>query len=439
MPRILVLLIATTLVTACADAPVPPGPVDEDGPPGAGVTRDPPPPSEPPPIPRTLTQDQILQADVNLPNGFVIRYYAQGLFRPRSLAEGDDGSVYVSTYPHVRGVEGPLHVLRDTDGDGRADSFRQIRNGFRNPNGIAYRRGTLFVVDEHQVFRIDDIEEQLEQPGDPIRVTATLIYDRLPSRDETDEATDVGHFWRYVEIGPDDKLYISVGTRWSFLVGEHTANDLNDDAIYSTIVRMDTDGSNVEIFADGVRNSMGLAFHPTTGDLWFTDNGASWPFNDPRFYDIPPDELNRASQPGLHFGFPYIHAKIPDPLIGDDAPDGIQFPVHGFEAHTAPLGLEFYVGSHFPERYRNGVFIAEHGTEPTTPAQSHQVDGDRVSFVVLDADGRSVDYEVFVGGMFNGSNAAYSRRPVDLLSLSDGSLLISDDRAGAIYRVTWEE
>ncbi|MDH3732222.1 MAG: PQQ-dependent sugar dehydrogenase, partial [Gemmatimonadota bacterium] len=350
-----------------------------------------------------------LEADFNLPDGFRIEEFARDVTRPRSLALGDDGTVYVGTYFFTAGLTSPVYALIDREGDYRVDEIREIRNGWGTPNGVDYHDGSLFVSNEHQVWRIDDIDSTLDNPQ------PHLLFDGLPTRAETAEATDVGHFWRYLRYGPDDRLYVPVGTRWSFLVGAHTANDLNDDWRYSTIVRMDPDGSNVEVFATGVRNSLGMDFHPSTGDLYFTDNGASWPFSDPRFYDIPPDEVNRATGPGQDFGFPYVHGRLPDPLIGASAPGGLVPPVYEFEGHTAPLGMRFYTGDMFPPEYQGAIFVAEHGTEPTTPTTSRsQVSGDRISVIRLGPDGTPNDYEVFASIVYN-SNSAYRRRPVDLL------------------------
>ena len=377
--------------------------------------------------------DALLNAQIDLPEGFKIAVYADGIVRPRSLALGDSGTVFVGTYFFTPGATSPVYALRDEDGDNKAERIIEIRNSFNTPNGIDYHDGALFISDEDRVWRIDDVEANLTNPN------PTLIYDGLPSRVETDSATVVGHFWRYLRYGPDDKIYITVGTRWSFLVGAHTANDLNDDWRYSTIVRLNPDGSGVEVFANGVRNSMGMDFHPETGDLYFTDNGASWPFEDPRFYDIPPDELNRATNADTDFGFPYIHGRLPDPLIGDDAPDGLTSPVHEFEGHTAPLGMRFYTGTMFPEEYRNAIFVAEHGTEASTPTTSRsQVSGDRISVIRLGPDGLPESYEVFADGFLTGTNATYTRRPVDLLVMADGSLLVSDDEEWVIYRIYYE-
>ena len=378
-------------------------------------------------------EEALLQSEIALPDGFEINIFARDIVRPRSMVLGDDGTVFVGTYFFTKGVTSPVYALRDLNGDGRSDYRREIRNGFNTPNGLAFKDGTLWIVDEDRVWRIDEVEQNLESPS------PRIIYSELPSRAETDEATNVGHWWRYMEYGPDDKLYIAVGTRWSFYVGAHTANDLNDDAVYSTIVRMSPDGTDLEIFADGVRNSIGMAFHPVTGDLWFTDNGPSWPFEHPDTYDIPPDELNRATGAGQHFGFPYVHGRLPDPLMGALAPPGVVEPQWEFKAHSASLGIEFYTGDMFPESYANVAFIAEHGTEATTPVFGvrSRIHGDRISLVRTDVNGAFESYEVFADGFLRDMNHNYTRRPVDLLVLDDGSLLISDDQAQMIYRVSY--
>ncbi|MEN8376664.1 MAG: PQQ-dependent sugar dehydrogenase [Gemmatimonadota bacterium] len=416
MRRSTAAVLALALAIGCGDDPPPAGP---DSSPDA--------PSDP--------DEALLQSEIELPAGFEITIFAKDVLRPRFMELGDDGTVYVGTYFFTRGVTSAVYALRDTDGDGRADFRRDIRNGFNSPNGLAYADGTLWIVDEDRVWRLDDIDNTLDAP------LPRVIFDGLPSRAQTDSATNVGHFWRQMTMGPDGRLYIAVGTRWSFLVGEHTANDLNDDPIYSTIVRLNPDGSGLEIFADGVRNSMGMDFRPGTGELWFTDNGPSWPFEHPNTYDIPPDELNRATAAGQHFGFPYIHGRLPDPLIGGDTPAGVIAPAHEFAAHSATLGIAFYTGQSFPARYRGGAFIAEHGTEATTPVfgVKSRIHGDRISFVTIDGAGAVTGYEVFAGGFLRNMNFDYARRPVGLLVLPDGSLLISDDQAHMIYRVSYVE
>ena len=378
-------------------------------------------------------EEALLQSEIELPDGFEINIFARGILRPRSMVLGDGGTVFVGTYFFTKGVTSPVYALRDVDGDGRSDLRTEIRNGFNTPNGLAFKDGTLWIADEDRVWRIDDVEQNLSRPSPQV------IYSELPSRAETEEATNVGHWWRYMTYGPDDKLYITVGTRWSFYVGAHTANDTDDDPVYSTIVRMNPDGTDVEIFADGVRNSMGMAFHPVTGDLWFTDNGPSWPFEDPDTYDIPPDELNRATGSGQHFGFPYVHGRLPDPLVGALAPQGLVGPEWEFKAHSASLGIKFYTGDMFPESYKNVAFIAEHGTEATTPVFGvrSRIHGDRISLARTNELGAFEGYEVFADGFLRDMNHNYARRPVDLLVLTDGSLLISDDQAHMIYRVSY--
>ncbi len=380
-------------------------------------------------VPQQNTEPRTLQDQISLPPGFHIEIWADNLVRPRSLALGDSGTVFVGTYFFTKGDTSPIYALRDTDNDHKADRVWEIRHNFGTPNGIDFHDGTLYVVDEHRVLRLPNIEASLDNP------TFEEIYRDLPSRAATDSATNVGHWWRYLVYGPDDKLYITVGTRWSILAGAHSANDIDDDPQYSTIVRMNPDGTDFEIFADGVRNSVGLAFHPTSNELWFTDNGPSWPFEDSRFYDIPPDELNRAPAPGLHFGFPYVHGNLPDWVSGSSAPNGTIPPAHEFLAHSATLGLEFYTGSAFPLEYHNQIFVAEHCTEATTPAPLEKLHGDRLSVIKLDDAGIVLSYEVFADGFRLGSNRDYTRRPVDLLVMPDGSLLVSDDQAWVIYRI----
>ncbi len=369
---------------------------------------------------------------VRLPPGFRIEEFAR-VTRPRSLALGDRGTVFVGTYYFTKGVTSPVWALPDADRDYTPDGVIEIAKGWGTPNGVDFHDGSLFVVDEDRVFRLDEVETRL-QAAVPV-----LIYSDLPSRAETEEATHLGHWWRYLRYGPDDRVYVSVGTRWSLEVGAHSLNDAVDQPRYSSIVSMSPDGSDFRVFATGVRNSMGMDFHPVTGELWFTDNGSSWPFSDPDFYDVPPDELNRATKPGQHFGFPWLHGRLPDPVSGGAAPAGTIPPVHEFAAHSATLGARFYTGSSFPARYHGALFVAEHGTEATTPIRTlDNVHGDRISVVFLDADGDPERYEVFADGFLTGTNATYSRRPVDLLILDDGSLLVSDDQAGAIYRIWYE-
>lgn len=397
---------------------------------GCGSDSDPVGSRNPPPPPTDLA------AQINLPPGFKIEAFASNITRPRSMALAEDGTVFVGSYFFTRGLTSPVYALRDTDGDFRVDEVHRLSNGFGTPNGVDYHDGTLYIVDEHRVVKVDDVLNHLDNP------TFITLNSTLPTRAETEQASVTGHWWRYLRYGPDDRIYVTVGTRWAILVGAHTANDLADPEMYSTIMRMNPDGSGLEVFADGVRNSMGMDFHPSSGDLYFNDNGASWPFQDSRFYDIPADEMNRASTAGMDFGFPYMHGFDADPLIGGSAPPGQEPPAHAYDAHTAPLGLRFYTGTMFPERYQGAIFVAEHGTEASTPARADLVDGDRISVMFLDGAGNVTSSEVFASGFFQGvsggGGTVYNRRPVDLLVLHDGSLLVTDDQAQAIYRISYD-
>jgi glucose/arabinose dehydrogenase len=235
-----------------------------------------------------------------------------------------------------------------------------------------------------------------------------LVFDKLPR--------DVHHGWKFIRFGPDGKLYVPIGAPCNIC----------DQAGYAVITRMNPDGSDREVFARGIRNTVGFTWHPATRELWFTDNGRDY-LGD----DAPPCELNVAPRPGLDFGFPYCHGKdIKDPEFGKLGDCGrITPPVQLLGAHVAPLAVKFYTGSAFPERYRNLVFIAEHGSWNRS-----EKSGYRITTVKLDGN-KAVSYEPFATG-FNRGNEVYGR-PVDLLLLDDGSFLVSDDQAGAIYRLSY--
>ena len=256
-------------------------------------------------------------------------------------------------------------------------------------------------------IRYDNIEATLENPPAPV-----VVNDKFPS--------DHAHGWKYIKFGPDGKLYVPVGMPCN------VCNKEGEDERYGTIMRMEPDGSQLEIFAKGVRNTVGFAWHPETGELWFTDNGRDW-LGD----DIPPDELNRAPRKGMHFGFPFCHGgDIPDPEFGrlrncsEFTPPEIKL-----GPHVAALGMTFYTGTMFPEEYRNQIFIAEHGSwNRKIPI------GYRVSLVRLE-NGKAVSYEPFADGWLQGL-AAWGR-PVDVLVMPDGALLVSDDKNNAIYRISY--
>jgi glucose/arabinose dehydrogenase len=277
------------------------------------------------------------------------------------------------------------------------------------PNGIAFRDGDLYIADIGRIFRLRDIEEHLDNPPEP-----ELLYDGLPS--------DRAHGWKYIDFGPDGMLYVPVGA---------PCNICNpDDPRYAAIHKMNPDGSDRTLVAAGVRNSVGFDWHPRTRELWFTDNGRDW-LGDNR----PPDELNRVSAEGAHFGYPYIHGTdVRDPEFYSAKPADLETtaPVQELGPHVAALGMHFYRGRHFPREYRGQIFIAEHGSwNRSTPI------GYRVTLVRLDGN-EARSYEVLASGWLEEDGDAWGR-PVDIFELPDGSLLVSDDKAGALYRITYTE
>ena len=254
-------------------------------------------------------------------------------------------------------------------------------------------------------MRYDRIEENLLDPPEPV-----TVYDKLP--------TERHHGWRYMAFGPDGKLYIGVGAPCNTC--------LSEDPVFASIIRINPDGTGREIFSRGVRNTVGFAWHPVSRELWFTDNGRDWLGN-----DLPPDELNRAPGRGLHFGYPFCHGKeTPDPEFGKGkkCPDYTP-PVQELAPHAAALGMIFYTGNQFPEEYRGAVFIAEHGSWNRNPPIGY-----RISVVKLKGN-RAASYTVFAKGWLRGKTAW--GRPVDIVQAPDGSILVSDDRGGVIYRISY--
>lgn len=339
---------------------------------------------------------------IGLPPGFSIDYYAEGVEGARSMALSPEGTLFAGS----RGA-GKLYAMTDRNGDNKADDVLVIAEGLDMPNGVAFRNGSLYVAEISRVLRYDDIEARLENPPDPVVVRGDFPADR-------------SHGWKYIKFGPDGKLYVPVGMPCN------VCNLEEEEERYGTMMRMEPDGSQPEIFARGIRNTVGFAWNPETGELWFTDNGRDW-LGD----DLPPDELNRAPVPGMHFGFPYCHGKdTPDPEYGEFR-NCSEFTAPEVELgpHVAALGMTFYNGSMFPEEYRNQIFIAEHGSwNRKIPI------GYRVSLVRLE-NGTPVSYEPFADGWLQG--LASWGRPVDVLVMPDGALLVSDDKNNAIYRISY--
>lgn len=347
------------------------------------------------------TEDPRLN-DIKLPPGFHISLFADTIDNARSLALGDKGTVFVGNRDGDK-----VYALVDDDNDGTADKKYILAKGLNMPNGVAFHKGALYVAEVNKIWRLDNIEDQLANPPQPI-----LVSDNYPS--------DKHHGWKYIAFGPDDKLYVPVGAPCNI------CDDNENDNRYASITRMNADGSGFEVFASGIRNTVGFAWHPQTKELWFTENG-----RDMLGDDTPPDELNNAPKPGMHFGYPYCHAgEIKDPEYGDRHPcTDFTPPVQKLAPHTAALGMKFYTGSMFPAEYKDQVFIAEHGSwnrsEPI---------GYRIMMVKLDGN-KAISYEPFAEGWLKNGKAW--GRPVDILQLKDGSLLVSDDFANVIYRISY--
>lgn len=338
--------------------------------------------------------------DITLPEDFSISVYAEGVTNARAMCWGDKGTLFVGSRS-----EGVVHALRDTNGDGKADEHVVIAEKLNMPVGVAFKNGSLYVSAVGQILRYDNIEDNLNMPPVPVVVT-----DAYP--------TEKHHGWKFIAFGPDDKLYVPVGAPCNIC--------LSEDPIYASITRINADGSGREIIAHGVRNTVGFDWHPETGELWFTDNG-----RDMMGDNVPDCELNRLAVEGSHFGYPFCHApNVTDPKFGDQRPcsDFVkEAAVMG--PHTAPLGMRFYTGDQFPDKYRNAIFIAQHGSwNRTTPI------GYRVMVAFPQPNGTATT-EVFAEGWLDGSSAW--GRPVDVLVAPDGSLLVSDDAADMIYRISY--
>ncbi|MDH3925655.1 MAG: PQQ-dependent sugar dehydrogenase [Xanthomonadales bacterium] len=338
-------------------------------------------------------------SQISLPPGFEISIYAEGVENARQLALGDRGTVFTGSRK-----AGVVHAVVDQNGDHVADRVYLIDKDLKLPSGIEFWFVSLYVGALDRILRYDDIESWLDQPPEPDVVTGNFP-------DKTH------HGWKYLRFGPDDMLYVPVGAPCNIC----------DQPGFAQIRRIMADGSGMETYAEGVRNSVGLAFHPQTKQLWFTDNG-----RDLMGDDMPGDELNHAPRAGMHFGYPWCHqGDTPDPEFGEGKScSDYTAPALTLGAHVAALGLTFYTGSMFPESYRNQLFIAQHGSWN----RSEKVGYD-ILLVKLDDNGQVSGSEVFASGWLQGQDNW--GRPNDVMQMPDGSLLVSDDQAGAIYRISW--
>ena len=337
---------------------------------------------------------------IKLPSGFSIELVAR-VPNARAMTWGSGGTLFVGS-----AEAGKVYaVTLPVPGTQGSATVRVIASGLSEPAGVAFRDSALYVSAISRLLRFDDIERKLDRPPAPI-----VVYDRFPA--------DAHHGRKFIAFGPDGKLYVPVGMACNVC-------ELDPDR-YGIIARMNADGSDVEVFVRGIRNTVGFDWDPRTKELWFTDNG-----RDNLGDDVPPDTLNRAARAGLRFGFPYCHGgTIADPEFGrQHACSEFQPPAQNLGPHVAALGMRFYTGTLFPAAYRNRIFIAEHGSWN----RSRKI-GYRVTMVTLDG-GRAIRYEPFAEGWLQGESAW--GRPADVLVAPDGSLFVSDDTAGAIYRIRY--
>ncbi|MFT6857000.1 MAG: glucose/arabinose dehydrogenase [Cyclobacteriaceae bacterium] len=345
--------------------------------------------------------DGLNLASLKLPEGFEIDVFAR-VNNARSMAMSDEGTLFVGNRKGDK-----VYALKDLDGDYKADERYILAEGLRMPNGVAFKDGDLFVAEVDKLWRFVDIETNLTAP------VKELIYDDYP--------TDGHHGWKYIAFGPDDKLYVPVGAPCNICESKNE--------MYTSITRMNPDGSDREIFVTGVRNTVGFTWHPENKYLYFTDNGRDMMSN-----DTPPCEFNRATKKGQHFGYPYCHGgTISDPEYGYKKNcDEFVKPVQNLGPHVAPLGVKFCQSDSFPEEYRMLAFIAEHGSWNRDDKIGYRITS------VSENDGVGESYEVFISGWLNEETQESWGRPVDILFLKDGSMLISDDQSGTIYRVTYK-
>jgi glucose/arabinose dehydrogenase len=352
-------------------------------------------PVAPPPL--AAAADKLPTAKLKLAAGFNIEVYASGMPNARSLALGDKGTVFVGS----RLVDKVYAIVNK---DGKRE-VKVLASGLYRPNGVTFHNGTLYIAELSKISRIEHVEDVLDNPPKP-----TVIYDNLPK--------DEAHGWKFIAIGPDNKLYIPVG---------QPGNNVLHDEAHGQIRRINLDGTGAEVVALGVRNSVGFDWHPETKQMYFTDNGRDWLSE-----DVPEDELNRVTKVGEDFGAPYCYqGNIPDPEFGWGRSCSEFIPPVGLMGpHSASLGMRFYTGNMFPRSFKNTIIVARHGSWN----RSRKFGGD-VVVVHLDKDGKVRSMEPLISGFL--VDNSYVGRPVDVLQMKDGSILVSDDWNGAVYRVTY--
>ena len=341
---------------------------------------------------------------LKVPAGFKVEVWAEGAPEARSLALGEKGTVFVSN----RNLSNVYAIVENA---GKRE-VKVLLKGLKAPNGLVFDKGTLYVAERNRITRFDDIESKLDNPGE-----GKVVIDNL------DPNNAAGHFWKYMVMGPDGKLYFNIGSPQNITMP--TYNE-------ASILRVDPKTGIMENFAQGVRNSVGMAFHPVSKDLWFTEHGRDWLGT-----DLPNDELNVAKKKGQHFGFPFCHqGDTLDPVYGQNRTcDEFSPPVLKLGAHIAPVGMKFYTGQMFPAEYKNSMIIAQHGSWNRDPKQGYNL-----IRVNLDAKGNATKH-AFVDGFLENEKGDPPMwgRPVDVLQMKDGSILFSDDYNGIIYRVSYSK
>ena len=341
---------------------------------------------------------------LKVPAGFKVEVWADGIPEARSLALGDKGTVFVSNR-----LAKNVYALVDRGGK---REVKTLLKGLNAPNGIVFSKGTLYVAERHRITRYDGIEDSLDNPPE-----AKVVVDGL------DPQTQPGHFWKFLALGPDGKLYFNIGSPQNITMPTY---------MQAAILRVDPRTGALEEVARGVRNSVGFDWNPKTKELWFTEHGRDW-LGD----DMPADELNVVKREGEHFGFPYCHqGDTVDPEYGKNRSCAeFTAPALKLGAHVAPLGMRFYTGGMFPAEYQNNIFIAQHGSWNRTAKQ-----GFNVIRVIVDDAGKTRS-EPFLEGFVTDPKADPPMwgRPVDVLVMKDGSLLVSDDYNGILYRVSYKK
>ena len=399
--------LATTIVAlslfcsalpAAAQLPLPPG-----------ATPAPPTPNMPtsdeaqklkgiPSPPFATPADKLPLAQLTLPKGFKIEVYASGIVNARSLRLGDKGTVFVGNM-----VRDKVYAIVDRNGQ---REVKVIASGLDRPNGLAFKDGTLYIAEGTKISKLENIEDKLDNPPQPV-----VIYSDLPNHQS--------HGWKFLALGPDNRLYLNVGAPCNICIPPPENAQLRSIAL---------DGSGMQVVARGIRQVVGMDFHPQSKVLYFTENQRDWLSE-----DAPQDKLNRLLNPGKdNFGYPYCDGgDIEDPIFGwGHSCSEFTAPISQLGPHSAPLGMRFYTGHMFPTQYQNAIFIARHGSWNKT----HKIGGD-IYVAYLNSDGTVRAQEPFITGFLKDNN--YIGRPVDVMNMADGSLLISDDWNGAVYRVSY--